>query len=54
MTTVPAAPSLEEYARRLVAAAPPLTAEQRDLIRGLFAPAVAELAAQHGQQRRTA
>lgn len=46
MTTDPAATattSLEEYAARLVDEAPPFTAEQQDLIRGLFAPVVADL-----------
>jgi hypothetical protein len=37
-------PSIEEYARQLVDNAPPLSTEQQDRIRGLFAPAVAELA----------
>lgn len=41
--TPTATPSLEEYAAQLVDDAPPFTPEQQDLIRGLFAPVVADL-----------
>jgi len=56
MTTQPVTPtpiSVDEYLDRLVAAAPAPTAEQKDFLRAIFAPVVAELTAEQ-QDRKTA